>query len=109
MVGIPTIYGDDWGMVCYCYTHITHMLHGAVMLFTTFALKWKVCLIMEHLANVGKYTICGAYGLEITVYDMGKTGIKPIHGILEIFSAMFGHSTLWSLWSLHIARENHLF
>ena len=31
MVGIPTIYGDEWGMVSYCYTHIkdetaTHVL-----------------------------------------------------------------------------------
>ena len=23
MVGKPTVYGDDWGMVYYCYTHIT--------------------------------------------------------------------------------------
>ena len=25
MVGIPTIYGDEWGMVYYCYTHIINL------------------------------------------------------------------------------------
>ena len=25
---IPTIYGDDWGMVCYCYTHIIRPKHS---------------------------------------------------------------------------------
>ena len=24
MVNIPTIYGDDWGTVYYCYTHTTN-------------------------------------------------------------------------------------
>ena len=24
MVNIPTMYGDDWGMVYHCYSHIKH-------------------------------------------------------------------------------------
>ena len=30
MVNVPPIYGDDWGMVYYCVTHIIHRLNGDI-------------------------------------------------------------------------------
>ena len=55
MVKIPTIYGDDWGMVYYCYTHINEIAFRTILLVMMILIgryEYRVAVIFMELPAV---------------------------------------------------------